>query len=84
MIGAGPVTDGRLGEVGVDSLEALREIGVVEAYRRLKFAFGRHVTLNALYGLEAVVQNRPVSSLSPERIRELRSEHEKIVRELSR
>ena len=53
--GIGPVTERRLIEVGIGDLTALRKVGAVKAYQRLKFRFGKAVTLNALYGLEAVL-----------------------------
>jgi DNA transformation protein len=53
--GIGPVTEKRLLEVGVGDVAALRKLGAVKAYQRLKFRYGQGVTLNALYGLEAVL-----------------------------
>lgn len=54
----GPATARMLAEVGIEDEEALRAIGAVDAYRRLKFRFGRDVTLVALYALEAALTNR--------------------------
>ena len=51
--GIGPVTEKRLIAVGIGDLAALRRLGAVKAYQRLKFRYGKDVTLNALYGLEA-------------------------------
>jgi DNA transformation protein len=65
--GIGPVTEKRLIDVGVDDLAALRRIGALDAYRRLKFRFGKDVTLNALYGLEAVILGCHWLQLPPER-----------------
>jgi DNA transformation protein len=65
--GIGPVTEKRLIEVGVDDLATLRRIGALDAYRRLKFRFGKAVTLNALYGLEAVILGCHWLQLPPER-----------------
>lgn len=53
--GIGPVTEQRLIEVGIGDLAALRKLGAVKAFQRLKFRYGKAVTLNALYGLEAVI-----------------------------
>ena len=53
--GIGPVTERRLVEVGIGNLAALRKLGAVKAYQRLRFRYGKDVTLNALYGLEAVL-----------------------------
>lgn len=53
--GVGPVTERRLIAVGISDIGALRKLGAVKTYQRLKFRFGKDVTLNALYGLEAVL-----------------------------
>ena len=53
----GPVTAKRLAEVGIADAETLRKTGAVAAYKKLKFRFGRDVTLNALYGLDAAIRN---------------------------
>lgn len=54
--GIGPVTQSRLDEAGIRTVSDLKAIGSVEAYRRLKFMLPRHVSLNALYGLEAALR----------------------------
>lgn len=54
--GIGPVTQGRLREAGIRTVSELKAIGSVEAYRRLKFMLPRHVSLNALYALEAALR----------------------------
>lgn len=54
--GIGPVTRDRLQEAGIRTVSDLKAIGSVEAYRRLKFMLPRHVSLNALYGLEAALR----------------------------
>ncbi|MEO6395264.1 MAG: TfoX/Sxy family protein [Devosia sp.] len=53
----GPVTTRRLAEIGVHTPDQLRALGSVAAYRKLKFRFGREVTLNTLYGLEAAIRD---------------------------
>jgi DNA transformation protein len=65
--GIGPVTEGRLIAVGVADLAALRKLGAVKAYQRLKFRFGKDVTLNALYGLEAVLTGQHWRAVTPAR-----------------
>ena len=54
--GIGPVTRSRLEDIGIRTLDDLRSIGSVEAYRRLKFMLPRQVSLNALYALEAALR----------------------------
>lgn len=65
--GIGPVTERRLIAVGIGDLAALRKLGAVKAYQRLKFRFGKDVTLNALYGLEAVLTGRHWRAITPAR-----------------
>ena len=49
----GPKSVEMLAEVGITTADQLRELGSVEAYRRMKFAFGNRVSLNALWAIEA-------------------------------
>ncbi|PSJ48719.1 TfoX/Sxy family DNA transformation protein, partial [Pseudaminobacter soli (ex Li et al. 2025)] len=51
----GPYIAKRLAEIGVRSADGLRAMGAVEAYARLKFQFGRGVTLNALWAMDAAL-----------------------------
>lgn len=53
----GPVTVQRLREVGIAGVEDLKRIGAANAYRMLRHRFGRAVTLNALYGLDAAIRD---------------------------
>jgi len=53
----GPATVRMLGEIDITTVDALRELGAVEAYRRLKFRFGGHVTAVALFALEAALRD---------------------------
>jgi DNA transformation protein len=69
--GIGPVTEKRLIAVGVADLAALRKLGAVKAYQRLKFRFGKDVTLNALYALEAVLTGQHGRAITPGRKAEL-------------
>lgn len=49
----GPMSAYMLAEAGIESVEDLRALGAVEAYARLRFAFGRRISLNALWALDA-------------------------------
>ena len=51
----GPVTRRRLAAVGITSQAELEALGAVDAYRRLKHAFPKEVSLNALWGLHATL-----------------------------
>lgn len=44
-------------EVGIHNVEDLRQLGAITAYVRLKQAFPKAVSLNALYGLEGALTN---------------------------
>jgi DNA transformation protein len=52
----GPVTVRQLREVGIESEAALRRLGAFDAYRRLKHAFPREVSLVMLYALEGALR----------------------------
>ncbi len=75
--GIGPVTEKRLIAVGIADLAALRKLGPAKAYQRLKFRFGKDVTLNALYGLEAVLSGQHWRAITPARKAELQREAQK-------
>ena len=47
--GIGPVTQSRLEDLGIRTVGDLRSMGLVEAYRRLKFMLPRQVSFNALH-----------------------------------
>lgn len=70
----GPRSDAMLEEVGIRSVEDLRVLGAVEAYRRLKFAFGKRVSMNALWAIHAGLQDRHWQSLTQEEKAWLRTE----------
>ena len=67
----GPVTRRWLADVGIEDADALRELGAVAAYVRLRFAQGR-VSLNALYALHAALRGIPWTALGEEERAELR------------
>lgn len=70
----GPVSSGWLLEIGIESAEDLRRVGVVEAYHQMKANHPREVSLNLLYGLEAALLGIHWNALPPERKAELRRE----------
>ena len=51
----GPVSTAWLREIGIESADDLKRIGIVEAYRQIKALHPREVSLNLLYGLEAAL-----------------------------
>ena len=70
----GPVTAQRLAEVGIATPDQLVKAGAVGAYSQLKFRFGKAVTLNALYGLDAAIRNVHWREIDDARKAELRRE----------
>jgi len=57
MSSLGPVTAKRLAEIGIRTPDDLKAAGAVGAFKRLRFRYGRAVTLNALYGLDAAFRD---------------------------
>lgn len=70
----GPKSDAWLSEVGIASVEDLREIGAVAAYRRLKHWNPRLVSLNALYAMHAALEGVPWQAIDPETKARLKEE----------
>ena len=70
----GPVSARQLREVGIGSPRTLRHLGSLAAYRRLKHAFPREVTLVMLYALEGALLNCHWNRLPPRRKAALRQE----------
>ena len=61
----GPASVRQLREVGVATPAALRKMGAVAAYRRLKHAFPRQITLVMLYALEGAIRDCHWNRLLP-------------------
>jgi DNA transformation protein len=61
----GPVTVRQLRDVGVEDAAALRKLGALAAYRRLKHALPREVSLNMLYALEGALRGCHWNQLLP-------------------
>ena len=62
----GPKTSLWLNEVGIHTLDDIRNLGVIEVYRRLRDRYPDKVTLNALWGLEGAVTNTPWNRIPDE------------------
>ncbi len=77
MRNLGPAMDKWLAEVEIYTAEDLQEIGVIEAYHRLKFRFGKEITLNALYAMHAALLDCDWRELQPETKTQLRQQAEK-------
>ncbi len=68
----GVMMEDRLGEVGIGCAEDLARVGIIEAFQRLRSAFGDQITWNALYAMDAALEGVDWRSLSKERKAELR------------
>ena len=58
MLNLGPVSERQLREVGIATPAALRRVGALAAYRRLKHRFPREINLVCLYALEGALRDR--------------------------
>lgn len=58
-----------LASVGVNTLQDVARLGVVETYKRVKAAYPDKVSLNMLYGLQAALLDLPINQL-PQDIRD--------------
>jgi hypothetical protein len=58
LCGLGPVSKRMLAAAGITSIEALRRLGAVEAYRRVR-AHDPRASLNLLWALEGALTGRP-------------------------
>jgi DNA transformation protein len=61
----GPASIRQLREVGIEDAAALRRLGAIAAYRRLKHAFPREVSLVMLYALEGALRGCHWNRLLP-------------------
>src|SRR5262245_14506995 len=70
----------RLAEIGITKEDELRKIGAAQAYARLRFLFGREITLNALWAMDAMLSGIDWRFLSEERKQELLAQLPKLGR----
>jgi len=61
----GPASVRQLRDVGIEDEAALRKLGALAAYRRLKHAFPREVSLVMLYALEGALAGCHCNHLPP-------------------
>jgi DNA transformation protein len=60
----------------------LRSAGPEEAYRRLRFAHGKRVTINFIYALDIAISGRRWDEMDPERQKQLKNTAEAIKAEV--
>ena len=78
----GPRMEEALAAVGIDSGEALDDVGPEEAYRRLKRASPGSITVVALWAMEGALLELPWNGLPPGRAEELRARADAIAAEV--
>jgi DNA transformation protein len=61
----GPASARQLREVGIENSATLRKLGALAAYRRLKHAFPREISLVMLYALEGALRDCHWNHLPP-------------------
>ena len=61
----GPASVRQLRDVGIEDEAALRKLGAIAAYRRLKHAFPREVSVVMLYALEGALRGCHWNRLPP-------------------
>lgn len=72
----GPYMARSLAEIDVTDADALRALGAVEAFARLKFRFGRAMSLNALWAIDAALSGIHWRDITAERKARLKTELE--------
>lgn len=82
MPGLGRAMADALIEIGIESPAQLRKAGAKQAYRRLRFAHGRKITLTWVYALDVAIRGVSWRDLTPERADYLRRAAELIVAEV--
>ena len=66
MRNLGPVMARMLAEIDIHSEDDLRAADAVAAYARLKFQFGRSISILALYAMDAALRDEDLRALDAE------------------
>lgn len=74
MKNLGPAMARMLAEIDIHCEEDLGSIGAIKAYHRLRFRFGQHVTIIALYAMEAAIRGCDWKALDHETKQHLRQQ----------
>jgi len=74
MKNLGPKSREWLACIGVNTLDDVAKMGVVETYKRVKAAYPEKMTLNMLWGLQAALLDIPWNELPPDIKEQLRKE----------
>jgi DNA transformation protein len=78
----GLTTARMLADAGVPDSKTLRKIGAAQAYRRLRFHFGKRASASYLYALECALSGCDWRELRDTRMSELKEQAHKIAAEL--
>lgn len=70
----GPYMARCLREIDVHTADELRDLGAVEAFARLRFRFGREISLNALWAMDAALAGTHWRDVSQQRKARLKAE----------
>ena len=76
MKNMGPKSSQWLASLGIDTLDDVAKLGVIETYKRVKAAYPEKVSLNLLYGLQAALLDLPWNELPPDIKAELKKQVE--------
>jgi hypothetical protein len=69
-------------DAGIRDARTLRKLGTMACYRRLRFHFGKRVTVNFAYALECAIRDLHWRALEPERQAEIKAATLQVAREL--
>jgi hypothetical protein len=70
-------------DAGIPNVKAMRTLGTIACYRRLRFHFGKRVTVNFAYALECAIRGLHWRALEPERQAEIKAAAQLVARELA-
>lgn len=70
-------------EAGIPNVKELRALGPIDAYRRLRFHFGKRVTANFAYAIECALRGIDWRNLEPERKAAIKVAAKAIVEEMA-
>lgn len=76
MKNMGPKSREWLASIGINTLDDVAALGVVETYKRVKAVYPERVSLNLLYGLQAALLDIPWNELPSDIKAELRKQVE--------
>jgi DNA transformation protein len=71
-------------DAGIPDVKTLRKLGPIDAFRRLRFHFGKRVSTNFAYAIECALRGMDWRLLEPARKAELKEATHRIATELER